>query len=317
MWFQTILRRANLWRQDMVKDEPELPGVRLNQRAVRQLNRLQLNAGRYLPGTAVGLRPSMRRQPAYDFREHRMYVPGDDVRFVDWKASARQEHVFVKQDEHPKEATAHLLLDCSASMRWGDPPKAMRALEVAAALGFLALAHGDRLYIHPSPGSQAQPLGPISGKGQVPALLNYLRLLPFQGRADLEQTVRHLVGGAHGGLTLLISDLLDVTNLRTVLQTLPPPAWEVVVLHLLHAEELNPTLRGNVEMNDVESGQGINYDVDARALLRYKQHVTTWCGELEMTCFDNNALYTLIPTHWSLDGEILPHLRSIHLLSPR
>jgi uncharacterized protein (DUF58 family) len=318
MWFRAILHRANLKRRDRTQDEPELSGVHLlSRQAIRQLNRLQLNASRYLPGAAVGQRPSLRRRPAYDFREHRMYVPGDDVRFVDWKASARQEHIFVKQGEYPKEVSVHLLLDCSASMKWGDPPKAICALKVAAALGFLALAHGDRLYVHPLFGSPAQVLGPISGKGQTAALLNHLRLLPFQGQADLEQTVHRLVGRTQGGLTLLISDLLDVTNLAAILDALAPPAWDVIVLHLLHPEELKPTLHGNFEMLDAESGQGINYDIDARARQQYEENVAAWRSQLETTCHDHNAFYTFIPTHWSLAGEILPHLRAIHLVTPR
>jgi hypothetical protein len=69
----------------------------LSGQALRQLNRLQLNTGPWLPGNTLGSRPSQRRRPAMDFREHRAYAPGDDVRFVDWRASARQEHVFTRR----------------------------------------------------------------------------------------------------------------------------------------------------------------------------------------------------------------------------
>ena len=118
---------------------------KLTPQTFRQLNRLQLNAGRYLPGHAVGMRPSLRRRPSSEFKEHRMYVTGDDVRFVDWKASSRSEHVFVKLGEQPKEATVYILLDCSQSMDWGDPPKVGTALALAAAIGYMALSQGRSL----------------------------------------------------------------------------------------------------------------------------------------------------------------------------
>ena len=70
-------------------------------------------------GQAVGQRTSWRRLPSSDFREHRLYMPGDDLRHVDWNASARSEHIFVKLGERPREVTIHVLLDNSASMDFG------------------------------------------------------------------------------------------------------------------------------------------------------------------------------------------------------
>ena len=116
----------------------------LSPKAIRQLDRLRLSGARELRGQAIGQRPSFRRQPAPDFREHRAYVPGDDIRYVDWRASARHEQFFVKQGEYPKEATVYLLVDCSASMNWGEPPKRQTQLQLTATLAYLALAHRDR-----------------------------------------------------------------------------------------------------------------------------------------------------------------------------
>jgi uncharacterized protein (DUF58 family) len=148
MWFRTIFNRSHKPSTSGGSTDGQAE-LRLSAQAIRQLDRLRLNAGRYLPGYGVGLRPSLRRRPSAEFQQHRMYVPGDDVRFVDWKASARAEHIFVKQGEQPKEATVYLLLDCSASMAWGSPPKSQAALQLAAALAYLALSHGDRFMLVP------------------------------------------------------------------------------------------------------------------------------------------------------------------------
>jgi uncharacterized protein (DUF58 family) len=245
-----------------------------------------------------------------------MYVPGDDIRHVDWKASARQEHIFIKQGEHPKEASVYLLLDCSGSMAWGDQPKLRACLQLAAAFGFMALANYDRLMVVPLGRLDLQPLGFISGKGQFPPLLNYLRGLTFSGKYDLKEAIhdftrRHARGG---GLTLILSDLLGTPHLSDILQLLPIPTWDVLVFHLLHPEELKPSLKGDFEMVDVESGLKANYDINAEAIDTYQNRIKAWRERLELDSVEANAFYNLIPTDWSLEKEVIPHLRSVDVI---
>lgn len=320
MWYQRIFRsasRAVESRGGSAGAPTAGEATALSPAALRQLNRLHLRASRYLSGTAVGVRPSLRRRPAYDFREHRAYVPGDDIRFVDWKASSRQEHVFVRQGEHPKEATVNLLVDCSASMGWGDPrPKHLAALELATALGYAALNQNDRLLIQPLSTPQARSHGPLLGKGQTAAMARYLRTLGFGGRTDLVEAVRDFARGTRGGLTFVISDLLGGADLAAMLDLLRFPTWDVVVVHLLHPAELRPTLRGDFQMVDIETGQIANYDVDEQAVATYQERMTAWLTELETVCIDHLAFYLLIPSGWSLAGEMIPYLRSVGLLDP-
>jgi len=262
-----------------------------------------------------------------DFREHRMYAPGDDVRFVDWRASARQEHIYIKQGEHQKDARIYLLLDLSASMSWGSPPKSNAALALPAALGSLALGSGDRLVVEPvfdrglaGGGAAAgpRPLGPVSGKGQFSGLLSYLRSLPFRGQVDLGPTLAGLRkrGVSGGGMVLVLSDLLGANNLAGALEALPRPKWSVVILHLLHPAELDPALQGDLELQDIETRQKKRYTITPKALETYRQRLEAWRGSLEETCAEKKALYTLLPTGWSLENEVLPHLRSLHIVQP-
>lgn len=297
-------------------------GLGLSGRAVRQLNRLQLNTRNFLPGSAAGARSSHQRRPAMDFREHRMYTPGDDVRFVDWKASARQEHVFIKQGEYLKDATVTIVLDGSASMAWGSPPKSGAALALAAALGYLALAQGDRLMVIPLNGQHQQgktsfpPLGPVSGKSQFAGVLKYLRSLPFQGQVDLAKSLagfnrRNTRGG---GLVLVISDLLGMQDLARALRSLPIPTWNIVLFHLLHPAELNPQLRGDFELQDIETGRRKLYTVTEQAVETYRRHFKAWQNRMEEACLKENAIYTMIASDWTLEGEIIPHLRGINVV---
>jgi uncharacterized protein (DUF58 family) len=294
------------------------PALTLPPQAFLQLDHLQLNAGRSLPGNREGLRPSLRRRPSSDFLEHRPYTAGDDVRFVDWKASARQEHIYIKQGEHPKEATVSILIDCSASMGWGSPPKSAAAEALAMALAYLALAHGDRLVLEPYGKTSALPLGPLSGKGQFPGMLNYLRGLEFAGAANLEAAALKFrrEKALDGGMLFILSDFLGEENLETVLDHFPAPLWQVVLFQLLHPDELQPGALGNIELRDSETQQTANYDISPRAVKAYQENLAAWQASLDLTCVSHHALFSPIPTNWTLEKEVLSHLQDIHVVKP-
>jgi uncharacterized protein (DUF58 family) len=271
-----------------------------------------------LPGYSSGIRSSVRRMPAAFFQEHRMYVPGDDVRFLDWKASARHEHIFIKQGEQPKEATVYVVLDCSASMTWGEPSKALAALKLAAGLSYLVLAHNDRLVFAGYAEKIQHALGPIHGKGQFPTLLNHLKGIHFSGTADLlasAKVLRNTIIGK-GGLILWISDLLGSQKLDEMLMLFPPPTYDVIMIHLVHPEELNPVKKGDFELVDIENGQGANYDIDQEALQEYRKRMEAWLQGIERTCVEHNAFYTLLNSRWDFDLETIPHLRSVGVVKP-
>lgn len=316
MWYQPILHRLKRTGTKKIAsvDEATSYSPRLSPRTLGQMNRLRLQGRRQLPGRGTGLRASQRRKPDFDFREHRLYVPGDDIRFVDWKASARQQHIFVRQGENPEETLTTVLLDCSASMHWGIPAKAEMSVSLTAMLGYLALANEDRLLIQPIHESTPAVLGPLKGKGQVPTVINYLRNVAFSGQVTLTTAARDLAHKRRGGLVFILSDLLDVPDLEDALRQLRPPQWQVVVLHLLHPEELNPTHKGNFQMADTETGKVNNYDINAKALQQYAEHLNTWCRSCEMQCQHHGATYARLSTGWSLSTEVLPYLRRLEIV---
>jgi uncharacterized protein (DUF58 family) len=276
---------------------------------LRTLDRLALQTQRRLRGDNIGQRASYRRLPASDFREHRVYQPGDDLRHVDWNASARAEHVFIKMGEQTKEASIHLLLDSSASMQWGQPSKLWAGRRLAAALGFIALNYGDRLLVE-DVASSAPTFGPKLGKAHVPSLLRHLRELPLQRQADLTAAAgRYARAHPRGGFVVLISDLADVTDLGAALRHWRPPTWQVLVVHLLHPAELEPTLRGEIELQDAETSERANYDLDAHALERYHAFVGDWCAGFERACLEHGASYARLLADAPLETSVLPYLR--------
>lgn len=280
-----------------------------------QLDRLQIRGSKELRGNRSSSRGSKRRKLSYEFRDHRIYIPGDDIRYVDWQVSARQENLYVRQGELPKDVIIYLLVDCSRSMLWGDSPKADMQKRLAAALSYLVLTHGDRLYVHPYGGSGNHDLGLVSGKGQFPQLLNYLRELNYGGQASLNNGVSELVKRiSSGGILFILSDLLERGGISKVLKRLPPPLWWVNVLHLLHPREIAPSFQGQFQFVDYETGAVANLDLSGNDLKKYRDRVQRWKKRLEMACIKNHAFYTMVDTEASLHRDVIPLLRSQQFL---
>jgi hypothetical protein len=156
----------------------------------------------------------------------------------------------------------------------------------------------------------------MSGKGQVPAMLNYLQNITCNGHTDLAEGVKGLTKRTRGGLVLIISDLLDVSNLDEAIGLVPVPTWDVLVIHLLNTEEVNPTIQGNFKMVDIETGETANYDINQDSLNTYMQRLDRWQDKLEIICNENNSFYSLIQGDWSLEQRVIPHLRSLNILVP-
>ncbi len=293
--------------------------LRISPRVQRQLDRLALRASRWVPGVRAGSRPSPRTRPAFEFIQHRKYVPGDDIRFVDWRASARSEHIYLREGENPQAATLFLLLDVSASMGWGDPPKFQKAAQIAMALAYTALSNGDRCLLLPYADGLISPVGPIKGKGQVPLVLQALRRLQPDGEGDLMHAVRDLQNrfAPSGGMLMVLSDLLGESELEAVLDRLPNPHWAVTLLHLLHPQEIVPEIRGDYIFEDIETGQTENYDVSDADIARYQKNLQNWTRQIELTCRLEKAFYLLLPTNAPMISGVLPRLREEMILVPR
>lgn len=320
MSFQRIFNRLNNQANRLLKPVRRQDGkddaAILSPEIFLQLNRLQLNASKFLPGYSTGARSSFRRNPALEFREHRMYVPGDDVRFVDWKASGRQEHIFIKQGEYPKEATVYVLVDCSLSMNWGKPPKIKTAVQLAAILSYLTLNQSDKLFLIPFSDHLFQPLGPINGKGQFLGTLNYLHALQVRGTVNYPVVMKELRQrlGKSGGLVLIISDFFELDRPKDLLNFFPVPRWDTVFLHILHPDEISPQVMGDLEFLDIETGLTTNYDINKQVLADYNQRIQIWQEGLALACIEKSAFYALIPAGGD-DKELVAQLRNLHLVN--
>lgn len=317
MWFRNIFRPLNRQRQRArttqkhVGDEPLF-----DESFLRRLERLSLQAQRSLRGSFVsGTHRSRRFYPSSIFSDHRPYNVGDDLRYVDWNAYARQDHMLLKMGEAEQNVDVHLLLDASRSMAWGLPPK-MRSLQrFAGALGYLSLTHGDRLHVVPFGMQPLRPFGPAQGKGRLIEMLRYIEAMPIQKQTSIQAVLQqHAQTYQRGGLLILCSDLLVHEGLGEGLRFLRPPRWQVMVMHLLDPRELRPEIQGPLELEDTETGARLEVALDAEALAIYRQNVEDWQEKIARTCGRYGASYARILTNWPLEQKIVPYLRARRLL---
>lgn len=321
MWFRNIFNVKKGFKKPAHGTQPEAIRTALTPQVLRQVDRLHFDMGQLRLTDASGIRASNRYKPSSSFQLQRMYVPGDDVRYVDWKASARQEHVFIKQGAQEKAAMIYILIDCSASMAWGNPSKRQGALDLAHLLGYLALAQHDRLVILPVSDQQAgsfPALGPLSGKGQAPLIKKYLEAIRFRGQSDIVQAMVNLPRRefSQTGLVLVISDLLGAAELHTGLEALRAPAWKTALLHLLHPNEIDPKNDGYYELIDIETQHKQRCRITPKALETYRRRLQEWQADINRQCRDNKAFYSPVSSASSLELEIIPQLIRSRLVKP-
>jgi uncharacterized protein (DUF58 family) len=318
MWFKNIFRPSNKMAGRLRPAPRRRPDEErlFDESFLRRLERLSLQAQRSLRGHPLsGEHLSRQYLPASIFSDHRPYLSGDDLRYVDWNAYARQDHMLLKLGEAEQDVDVHLLLDTSRSMAWGQPPK-MRAMQrLAGALGYLSLTHGDRLSIVPFGNQPMRAFGPSQGKGRLIEMLRYIEQIPMQQHTSVQPVLeQHARANRRGGLLVLCSDLLVAEGLGEGLRWLKPPRWQVLVLHMVDPRELRPELQGPFELEDSETGQRISVSLDSEALETYRRTVTEWQEGIARTCGHYGARYASILTTWPLEQRVVPYLQARRLV---
>jgi uncharacterized protein (DUF58 family) len=244
---------------------------------LRQLERLLVMMRSPVRGGLKGGRRSVKRGQSVEFADYRDYAMGDDLRQLDWNVYARLERLFVKLFIEEEDVTVSLLVDASASMATGSPSKLLFAKRAAAALGYIGLASEDRVTVSALAGRMARRRAAMRGSGRVFRLLADLSAIePADGPTDLVTAARHAGAQLRGkGVVILFSDLLDPGADR-VIRELAATGSELIVLHVLSPDELDPALEGDLRLVDVETGDGVDVTVDLATLDAYKARLAAW-----------------------------------------
>jgi uncharacterized protein (DUF58 family) len=199
-------------------------------------------------------------------------------------------------------------------MAWGDPAKLRYASQLAAALGYVALARFDRLTVT-ALGEQPRQLTAVRGRGRLGSLLVFLDGLQPSGALDLDASLAaYRVDRRAGGLAILISDLLSPDGYQDGLDVLLQAGLDVVVLQVLSPQELEPAEGGDVELVDAETGEIVEVSLTARMIAIYRERLDRWCAEAEELCARRGIAYCRVSTDTPLADLLLDRLRRVGIL---
>jgi len=277
---------------------------------LRQLERLKVLMRAPVRGGLKGGRRSIKRGQSVEFADFRDYSIGDDLRQLDWNVLARLEKLFIKLYVEEEDVTITFLLDASASMASGSPEKFLFAKRAAAALGYIGLASEDRVAVSALGGRAARRQVALRGSGRVFRLLAALSAIaPATGATDLVAAARHAGAQLTGrGVVVFISDLLDPGADR-VIRELAATGSELIVLHVLSPEELDPSIEGDLRLVDSESGDGIDVTIDLATLDAYKSRLEAWQAAFADLAAKRRATYVALSTAVPLADLVFAELR--------
>jgi uncharacterized protein (DUF58 family) len=284
---------------------------------LRRLERLAIVARKSLKGVGQGERRSKRHGGSVEFADYRRYSPGDDTRRIDWYAYARLETMFLKLYVEEQDLSVHVLLDQSASMGTGTPPKLDYARRLAVALGYVALSAGDRVGLRVvRAGASGRPFGPLRGRHGLSRLLRHLgQDAQAEGRTSLGTSVRaFLARRPTPGVVLLISDLLDSEGVREPLERLRYSGYEVHVLHVIAPDEAEPEVGADFDLEDVETGEVVTVALDQGAIRAYRQAFLSHQEEVRSLCRRHGIGYVAARTDEPVDELLLGALRRSQLV---
>lgn len=284
----------------------------------RKLEQIVLVATRVRAGAMKGDRRSNKRGTSIEFADYRTYSPGDDLRRLDWNIYARLERPLTKLYEDEEDLAVHLLIDASASMAGNDidgmPPdwhKFTFARRLLAGLAYVSMASDDRLTLVALGGRGGQ-FGPSRGRGSGPRLLQYINQLQAEGATDLNSVLRdYAVRLVRPGMVVIISDLFAPDGFIDGLTALQAKGCEVVVLHTLAPDEIEPALTGDLRLMDIETGAPQEVSIDGGLRDLYMRRVAEWRDGIRAECRKRGIHYQFADTSTPWERVVLTDMRRL------
>ena len=283
---------------------------------MKRLEQLQLLARRRSKSTAKGERRSGARGQSVEFADYRTYVPGDDLRRIDWNLFGRLERLFLKLYEEERELPVTIYLDSSESMSFGRVSKFDFARQVAAGVGYVALCGFDRVTVEPFPLADDQAglvgeLRAVRGRRSAMRFFDNLNRLKAGGTADFNQALR-LGAMKHRvqGVIVVLSDFLDPAGYEDGLKSLASRGSEVHAVQILAPEELEPSSYGDLRVIDSETGAEQEVTFGKYRLKSYRATVQNYCRRLQEYCRARGIRYQLAQSDTPIDDLLLKAMRT-------
>lgn len=294
-------------------------------RDVSRIESLRLIARQAVEGLAVGRHRSPHKGSSVEFKEHRPYVPGDELKNIDWKAFGKSDRLYIREFEEETNLRCMLLVDQSGSMAyggqrarslrrevvgsssttanaparlWSDGTKQGYAIGLAAALSYLMLSNQDAVGVMTFDSKIRDYVPPRMLPSHLNVVLNTLTQEHRGGETDLGTVLRQAsVKLPRRGLVVLISDGFgDVESLGRSLTLLRGGRQDVIFLQVVDPDELDFPFHERIDFRDLE-GHDRHEVIDARQIrTRYLESVRRHNDMIAAACRRNHVDHLLIST---------------------
>ncbi|MHC5038456.1 MAG: DUF58 domain-containing protein [Planctomycetota bacterium] len=282
---------------------------------LKRLEYLDFVAKKIVGGEFRGERRSTSRGHALEFRDHRTYAPGDDIRYIDWNVYLRLDELQLKEFEAEENLNIAVVVDTSDSMNFGKFNKLDYALRMAAALGYIGLSHFETVALVPHPNGTPMRIPPFRGKSQRKALLQRLSEFGPSGRGRLAETLRSLPRPLRGALLVsVISDFYDEEGFESALEGIRSRRARGLAIHLVDPLEHNPDAKGSVRLMDLETRRERVLEINENLLGRYRREFDLHLARVERYCIDAEFGFARVETSIPFDASVLSILRRGRIL---
>lgn len=276
------------------------------------LSRWSLHARRVAGGGRHGARPSRDLGAGIEFRDHRPYAPGDDLRAIDWNLYRRLGKVFVRLFEVEQDLPVYLLPDVSGSMfhREHGPPGIVTALRCTLALATVALEHHDCAGLFAFSDELEVVSRPRSGSAQIMAFARQLARLAGRSQGEptrLAAALRRLAAlNLRRGLLVIVSDFFDPGGVEAARDALRPVRHRLLLIQITRPTDAEPMLNGDVRLIDCESGDAADLTITPRVLARYRQAYARFNDSLASLARARRAPLLRVSTGGDVVAQLAP-----------
>jgi uncharacterized protein (DUF58 family) len=276
------------------------------------ISSLDLLAKTVVDGFVAGLHRSPDFGFSQEFAEYRAYVPGDDLRHVDWNLFARTERCYLKRYRGETNSQLVILLDASNSMQYtsGPPKKMDYARFIAASLFYLAIRNQrDAAGLIVFDDEVREYVRPSTRQGQLARLFAGLEQAEPRARTDFGKPLQHFQNLLHRrGIAIVISDFYEEPE--KIVRAIEPLRFhgnDVVLFHILDPEELRPVLKGPALLVDLETDQQIEV-IPEYTKTTYRAKMEAHIEQLRSRTRGAGMDYRLLVTDQPLDEALREYL---------
>ena len=281
----------------------------LHPEAIKKIGRMDLRARHIVEGFLSGMHRSPYFGRSVEFLQHRQYVPGDDVRDIDWKVWGKQDRYYIKQYEEDTNMRVTLLVDVSGSMQYGGGAAKMDKYEyactAAVSLAYLVLRQQDAVGCVAFDNAVRAAVPTRSKRTHLNAIIQTLDVTKPRDTTDVTRIMRKVAETyPRRGMMILFSDLLvERPPLFKALKMLRQRGHDVLVLHVMDDDEVNFPFNGPTRFEGLELPEHLA--CNPRALRQgYLDALNAYLEELRLGFAKSTIDYHLVKTSENLDAAL-------------